>query len=67
MEAFKYSIKPQLTTWMEELHRMQVGNWVIVVLVSPDQKPLRSRVTLRLDVYEKIKTEFCSKSGDHGR
>lgn len=67
METFRYSTKPQLAAWMEELNTLQISNWIIVVLVSPDQKPLRSRVAPRLDVYDKIKSEFCSKPGDHGR
>lgn len=64
IEAYRSSVKPEITSWLEKLKAMKISDWMIVVVMGDGfAKVSKPKIPLvRTPVIDRIKTDFCAKN-----
>lgn len=60
LDAYKQSIREELMEWTTALKKKNIPDWLIVV-VAMDESKLKSKLLPRSSVFDKIKSDFCTK------
>ncbi|KAL4232651.1 Trafficking protein particle complex subunit 10 [Mactra antiquata] len=63
LEAYKQKEKEEISDWSAALKAKNIPDWLIVVFNSDENKS-KSKLLPRSSVYDKIKSDFCSKNPD---
>ena len=60
LEAYKQTVKEEITEWQAALKAKSIPDWLIIVVNSEENK-MKTKLLPRSSVYDKIKSDFCSK------
>ncbi|BFZ24932.1 hypothetical protein BsWGS_27970 [Bradybaena similaris] len=60
VEAYKQTVKDDITEWQSALRARNIPDWLIVI-VSSDESKVKAKLLPRASVLDKIKGDFCSK------
>ncbi|XP_053396902.1 trafficking protein particle complex subunit 10-like isoform X2 [Mercenaria mercenaria] len=63
LETYKQKIKEEINDWCAALKAKNIPDWLIVVFNSDENKG-KTKLLPRSSVYDKIKSDFCSKTPD---
>ncbi|XP_013406005.1 trafficking protein particle complex subunit 10 [Lingula anatina] len=63
LDTYKSSIRDHISTWLSILRNYGISDWMIVV-VTHDEKSVKSKLLPRTNVYDKVKNDFCGKYAD---
>ena len=59
---YKSTVKEDIADWLATLKRMNVSDWMIIVIVHEESKV--KATLLRTSVLDKVKSDFCNKQTD---
>ncbi|XP_059152410.1 trafficking protein particle complex subunit 10-like [Physella acuta] len=60
VEAYKQTVKDDITEWLSALKARNIQDWLIVVVNSEESK-VKAKLLPRSSVIDKVKSDFCSK------
>ncbi|WAR06773.1 TPC10-like protein [Mya arenaria] len=60
LEAYKQTVKEEITEWQAALKAKNIPDWLIVV-VNSDESKAKTKLLPRSSVFDKIKSDFCGK------
>ena len=63
LETYKQKVKEEISDWCAALKAKNIPDWLIVIVNSDDSK-MKTKLLPRSSVYDKIKSDFCSKTPD---
>ena len=62
IDMYKSLVKEEIAEWLSVLRSKDSTDWMIIVVVY-DENKVKTKL-LRSSVFDKIKTDFCSKQPD---
>lgn len=62
IDTYKLSVKEEISEWINTLKAKNIPDWLVVVVVNEESK-VKTKI-LRTSVYDKVKSDFCSKQSD---
>ena len=62
IDTYKAVVKDDITEWLAALKVHNITDWLVVVVVN-DESKVKAKL-LRTSVYDKVKSDFCSKQGE---
>ncbi|CAG5118255.1 unnamed protein product, partial [Candidula unifasciata] len=60
VEAYKQTVRDDITEWQSALKARNIPDWLIVI-VSTDESKVKAKLLPRASVLDKVKGDFCSK------
>lgn len=60
LETYKNSVKEEITDWCTAMKNKNIPDWLICVVINEENK-VKSKLLPRSSVYDKVKSDFCSK------
>ena len=62
IETYKSAVKDEILEWTAALKARNISDWMVVVVVYEESK-VKSKL-LRTSVFDRVKSDFCSKHTD---
>ncbi|KAH9500241.1 Trafficking protein particle complex subunit 10 [Bulinus truncatus] len=60
VEAYKQTVRDDITEWQSALKARNIPDWLIVVVTNEESK-VKAKLLPRASVIDKVKSDFCSK------